>query len=235
MAAQGLRAPGRGFRPFHGEIAGTSVLGIVAPYLIVYVVKRPDLIGPLPGLFLVSSILSIPLWVRASKRFGKRDAWIVAMVGLASFFGSSIFVGEGNVALLAVLFALAGISAGCGGAIGLSMLADVIDYDEYRSGERKEGAYAAAQGFATKAANTMIILLSGFALQLSGFVPNVEQTPIAKLAISGLFAGVPFSMFLVGAILLSRFRLDSHEHARIRKALGHQPAQSSSNGGRPES
>ncbi|MEE8166392.1 MAG: MFS transporter, partial [Myxococcota bacterium] len=137
--------------------------------------------------------------------------------------------------LLAVLFALAGISAGCGGAIGLSMLADVIDYDEYRSGERKEGAYAAAQGFATKAANTMIILLTGFALQLSGFVPNVEQTPTAKLAISGLLAGVPFFMCLVGAILLSRFRLDSHEHARIRKALGRQPAQGSRNGGRPGS
>ncbi len=209
------------------EIAGTSVLGIVAPYLIVYVLKRPDLIGPLPGLFLVSSIVSIPLWVRASRRFGKRDVWIVAMVGLASFFGASFFVGEGNVALLAVLFALAGVSAGCGGAIGFSMLADVIDYDEYRSGERKEGAYAAAQGFATKAANTTIILLTGFVLQHSGFVPNVEQTRTAKLAISGLLAGVPFSMFIVGAVLLSRFRLDSHEHARIREELGRQPVQGS--------
>jgi len=201
------------------EITGTSVLGIVAPYLIVYVLKRPDLIGPLPGLFLVSSIVSIPLWVGASKRFGKRDAWIVAMLGLASFFGLSFFVREGNVALLAVLFAAAGVSAGCGGAIGLSLLADVIDYDEYRSGERREGAYAAAQSFAIKAANTMVILLTGFVLQLSGFVPNAEQTPTAKLAISGLLAGVPFSMFLTGAALLSRFRLDSREHAQIRQTL----------------
>jgi Na+/melibiose symporter-like transporter len=205
------------------EIAGTSVLGIVAPYMIVYVLKRPDLIGPLPGLFLVSSIVAIPLWVRASKRRGKRDAWIVAMVGLAALFGASFFVGEGEVALLAVLFALAGVAAGCGGAVGFSMLADVIDYDEYRSGERKEGAYAAAQGFATKAANTTIILLTGLVLQLSGFVPNVDQTPTVKLAISSLLAGVPFSMFLVGAALLSRFRLDSLEHARIREELVQEP------------
>jgi Na+/melibiose symporter-like transporter len=66
------------------EIAGTSVLGIVAPYLIVYVLKRPDLIGPLPGLFLVSSIAAIPLWVRASKRFGKRNTWTVAMLSRCS-------------------------------------------------------------------------------------------------------------------------------------------------------
>ena len=99
----------------------------------------------------------------------------------------------------------------------------MIDYDEYRSGERKEGVYAAAQSFATKAANTLIILLTGFVLQLSGFVPNAEQTSTAKLAISGLLAGVPFSMFLLGAVLLSRFRLDAREHARIREALGRQP------------
>jgi GPH family glycoside/pentoside/hexuronide:cation symporter len=207
------------------EIAGTSVLGIVAPYMIVYVLKRPDLIGPLPGLFLASSIVAIPLWVRASKRFGKRDVWMVAMVGLAAPFGASFFVGEGDVALLAVLFALAGIAAGCGGTIGFSMLADVIDYDEYRSGERKEGVYAAAQGFATKAANTTIILLTGMVLQLSGFVPNVDQTPTAKLAISSLLAGVPFSMFLLGAALLSRVRLDSREHARIRAELIQEPLQ----------
>jgi Na+/melibiose symporter-like transporter len=206
------------------EIAGTSVLGIVAPYMIVYVLKRPDLIGPLPAVFLVSSIVAIPLWVRASKRFGKRNAWIVAMIGLALFFGALFFVGEGEVTLLAALFALAGFAAGCGGAIGFSMLADVIDFDESRSGERKEGAYAAAQGFATKAANTTIILLTGLVLQLSGFVPNADQTPTAKLAISGLLAGVPFSMFLVGAALLSRFRLDSIEHARIREELVQGPS-----------
>jgi len=209
------------------EIAGTSVVGIVTPYMIVYVLKRPDLIGPLPGLFLVSSIVAIPLWVRASKRFGKRGAWIVAMIGLASFLGASFRAGEGDVTLLAVLFALAGVAAGCGGVIGFTMLADVIDYDEYQSGERKEGAYAAAQGFATKAANTSIILLTGLVLQLSGFVPNVEQTSTAKLAISGLLAGVPFAVFLLGAALLTRFRLGSLEHARIRKELVQAPLQKS--------
>jgi GPH family glycoside/pentoside/hexuronide:cation symporter len=202
------------------EVAGTSVLGIVAPYLIVYVLRRPDLIGPLPGVFLVSSIAAIPLWVRASSRFGKRNTWIVAMLCMALAFGATIFVGEGNVAQLGALLTLGGLAAGCGGAIGLSILADTIDYDEYLSGERKEGAYAAAHGFAIKAANTGIILVTGFVLQFSGFAPNVEQTPTARLAISGLMAGIPFFMFLAGAVLLSRFRLDSHEHSRILGELG---------------
>ncbi len=201
------------------EIAGNSVLGIVSPYLIVYILKRPDLIGSLPALFFVVSLLSIPVWVRASKRFGKHKVWRVAMIGMALSFGLCVFIGEGDVALMSVLLVFAGASAGCGGAMGLSILADVIDYDEYCSGERKEGAYAAAHGFAIKAANTSIILLSGFVLQFAGFEPNVEQTPGVKLAISVLFAGVPFLAFGIGAVLLSRFRLGHSEHARIRAEL----------------
>ena len=65
----------------------------------------------------------------------------------------------------------------------------------------------------------MIVLLTGLVLQLSGFQPNVTQTPTAALAIRGLFAGIPFAMFLAGAVLLSRFRLDEREHARSRAEL----------------
>ncbi len=201
------------------EIGGTSVLGIVSPYLIVYILKRPDLIGILPALFLVCSVVSIPFWVRASKRFGKRRAWTAAMFGLALSFASSIFVGPGDVALLAIILVAGGISAGCGGAIGMSILADVIDYDESVSGERKEGSYAAAHGFVLKAANALIILTTGLVLQFSGFEPNVEQTATASLAISGLFAGLPCAAFIIGGFLLSRFRLDADEHQRIRTAL----------------
>ncbi len=204
------------------EMAGVGVLGVLSPYVTVYILKRPDLIGPLPAIFVVFSLLSIPIWVRASRRFGKSNVWRVALVGLALSFGGCFFIGEGDVALMAGLLVCAGLSYGCGGAISLSILADVIDYDEYQSGERKEGAYAAAHGFAIKAANAAIILLAGLVLQLSGFEPNVDQSPTTKLAISSTFAGVPLVMFLLGAVLLRRFRLDHHEHARIRAELDRQ-------------
>jgi Na+/melibiose symporter-like transporter len=201
------------------EMTGAGVLGILSPYVIQYVLKRPDLIGPLPAVFVVCSVASIPFWVRASQRFGKRDIWLVAMIGFGLSFGSTFFVGEGDVALMCALLVAAGISSGCGGMIGPSILADVIDYDEYTSGERKEGAYSAAWGFCIKSANAMIILLTGFVLQVSGFEPNVEQTETTKLALSGLYAGAPLSMYLIGALLLRRFGLDQDEHARIRAEL----------------
>ncbi len=201
------------------EMLGSGVLGILTPYLTVYVWKRPDLMGPLPAIFVGCALAAIPFWVRASHRFGKRDVWRVAMVGSALSFGGTFFVGENDIASLAVLLALAGISSGCGSTVAPSILADVIDFDEYRSGERKEGAYSATSGFAIKAAHAMIILITGLFLQFSGFEPNVEQSDGVKLAFRSIYAGTPFVMFLVGMVIFGRFRLDQREHQRIRLAM----------------
>lgn len=198
---------------------GTGVLGILAPYLTQYVLRRPDLTGWVPAFFVISSVASIPFWVWLSRRFGKREVWVVALFGTSLFFGATFFVQPGVVTLLCVLMIGAGASVGCGQAIGPSMLADVIDYDEYRTGQRKEGAYSAAWGFALKVAFGFVIMLTGFALQLSGFQPNIEQTPTAELTLRGLFAGAPFVAALRGALLLRRFSLTRAERARIRGEL----------------
>ena len=100
-----------------------------------------------------------------------------------------------------------------------SVLADIMDVDEYRTGERKEGAYSAAAGFTFKAAAGCTVALTGFALQASGFEPNQAQTPAALWTLKLLFAGGPFLGNLIGAAIFRHFRLDAAEHARIRAEL----------------
>jgi GPH family glycoside/pentoside/hexuronide:cation symporter len=201
------------------EMAGAGVLGVLSPFMIEYVLKRPDLIGPLPALFVICSIASIPVWLRLSRRFGKRNVWVASMIGFALSFGATAFVGANQWVFMTIVLVLAGISTGCGGAVGPSILADVIDYDEYETGERKEGAYSAAWGFAIKAANAVIILFAGLALQFSGFEPNAEQPRSAELTLRAIHGGLPFAMFLTGALLFRRFSLDEREHRRIRAEL----------------
>ena len=55
----------------------------------------------------------------------------------------------------------AGIAAGCGVGIGPSIKGDVIYYDEYLTGERKEGSYFAALNFVYKSAYGVMLLLQG--------------------------------------------------------------------------
>jgi GPH family glycoside/pentoside/hexuronide:cation symporter len=198
---------------------GLGVLGVLAPYLAEYVIRRPDLIGSLPAAYTGCLLASIPLWVLASRRFGKRQAWTTAMIGMALAFGATIFVGENDVALILGMLVVAGVFGGCGGPIGASMLADVIDADELETGERKEGAYTAAFTFAFQVGNGITVALVGFALALSGFEPNVDQAPVVMWTMKALFAGTPLAMLLVGAAVLRGYSLDEHEHARIRRGL----------------
>ncbi len=201
------------------QMLGTGVIGILSPYLVLYILREPDLIGPLPAVFVVFSVASIPFWIRMSRRFGKRDTWAVSLVGGAVAFSGVFFVHEGDVGLIFAILVLAGISLGAGGMIGPSILADVIDADELASGERKEGAYNAAWGFAIKSSKALVILFTGMVLQFSGFEPNVDQSDETKLALRSLYAGLPFFTFLAAAKVLRGFGLDEAEHARIRAEL----------------
>jgi GPH family glycoside/pentoside/hexuronide:cation symporter len=123
------------------------------------------------------------------------------------------------VALVLALLVAAGLFAGCGGPIGGSMLADVIDADELATRQRKEGAYTAAFTFALQVGSGITVFCVGVALELSGFRPNAEQTAAVAWTLSGIFAGAPLVMMLAGAFVLRRYALDEREHARIQGLL----------------
>jgi GPH family glycoside/pentoside/hexuronide:cation symporter len=198
---------------------GLGVLGVLAPYVAEYVLERRDLIAALPAVYTGCHLASIPLWVALSRRFGKRQVWTVAMIGVALSFGATIFVGSNDVALLLALLVLAGFFGGCGGPIGASMLVDAIDADELETGQRKEGAYTAAFTFSFQVGGGITVFLVGVGLELGGFQPNAAQTSTALWTMSGIFAGAPFAMMLLGAFVLRRHRLDEREHERIRARL----------------
>ena len=189
------------------ENLGVGVLGSIAPFVAEYVLRRPDLIGILPGVYVLAGIASLPLWVAAARRFGKHATWLAAMIAGGFGFGITFFVGPGQEGVMALALAIAGAGMGCGGALSSAVLADVIDADEERTGERKEGTYTAALNFALKAGIALSSGGTGVVLGLVGFVPNAEQSPETLLALRILFAGLPTVGFALGALAFFRFDL----------------------------
>jgi Na+/melibiose symporter-like transporter len=100
-----------------------------------------------------------------------------------------------------------------------SLEADVIDYDELHSGERKEGAYFAVWHLASKSATGISAALVGFLLAASGFEPNVEQSRSSLVAIRAMESGIPAAGFLGAMLVLLRFRLTREAHAQVRAQL----------------
>jgi GPH family glycoside/pentoside/hexuronide:cation symporter len=190
------------------ESTGIGAVGTMAPYVSEYIVQRPDVVAALPAAYVLAAILSIPVWVRASRRFGKRATWLGAMVLASLSFGGMWMVGPGDLVLVMGLLVVAGCAMGCGGVLAPALLADVIDLDELRTGERKEGVYSAAMTLVLKLGTSVATAASGVVLTAAGFEPNVAQSPTSLFGIRILFAGMPCVGFALGALAFRRFTLE---------------------------
>jgi GPH family glycoside/pentoside/hexuronide:cation symporter len=201
------------------ESIGGATIGILTPYVAEYIVGRPDKTVVYILFYMIPSVFSVPLWLPLSRRMGKKNMWIFSMVVTGLGFGGMFFLKEGSDTLISVLAVVCGLGAGSGAVVAPSIQADVIDYDEYRSGKRKEGAYFATWNFAFKSATGLTLMVTGFVLSFSGFVPNVEQTEDAKFALLVLYALFPLTCYLSAALIFTRFGLDEKQYRVIREAL----------------
>jgi GPH family glycoside/pentoside/hexuronide:cation symporter len=201
------------------ENVGVSSLTIMTPYVVHYIIKRPELTPIFIACYMIPSLVTVPLWVRLSRRFGKKPVWIFAMLLTGFAFGGMFFMDEGTIALVAILTTLGGIGGGCGSVVAPSVQSDIIDYDEYTTGERKEGAYFASFNFMFKSASGLTLMVTGFMLSFVGFAANQEQSELVKLALRIQFAVFPLVCYAIGALILSRFSLDEAAHGRIRAEL----------------
>jgi GPH family glycoside/pentoside/hexuronide:cation symporter len=206
------------------ENIGTSAIGALTLYVTAYIVGAPQWAPAIILCYMIPSSVGVPAWLALSRRWGKIRAWRIAMVGTGVSFGGmfGMLMFESVDARLAWIMCgavLAGFSAAGGGSIGPSVQSDVVDYDELKTGQRKEGSYYAAWNFVNKSALGVILLLTGFVLELSGFVPNQPQTLEVQLAMLGLYGGAPLVFCTLGAWLFGRFQLDETAHREIRAQI----------------
>lgn len=208
---------------FVQEVAMSSIT-ILTVYVAEYVAHVPRAAPLFILCYLVFSVAPTPLWIALARRWGKKRLWIASLLFSGVAFGGMYFVGPGDIILLLVLAALAGLVGGCGYVVGPAALSDVIDLDEYRTGERKEGAYAAGWYFVQKSAYGIMLVITGFALSWAGFVPKVEQTEEVIFVLRFLYALLPLICFLLAAVMFVRYTLDEAAHTEIVRALKAKPA-----------
>ena len=205
------------------ENIGSAVIGILTLYVAQYVVGRPELAALIILSYMIPSTLSVPLWIPLSRRFGKIRLWMFSMMLTGVSFGGMFSLPwlEPDIRLVVIfgLAVFAGLAAGCEGTIAPSVQSDIIDYDEYMTGERKEGSYFAAFNFVHKSATGVMILITGYVLQFSGFVPNQLQTMNVQVSMVFLYGLLPLICYCIGAALFSRFTLDEATHQQMRDEM----------------
>ncbi len=216
---------------FFIESMGTGGIGVLAPFVIQYVLLRPDLIAEMLVIVPTMALLFVPFWLRLARRFERHRLWLISMVLAGSGYSALLFLDENRWWLLALSSAAAGIGIACSNTLGYALKADVIDYDEYLSGERKEGTYYAAWTFVNKLAGGITIGIVGIALEVVDYRPGEVQTPQVRQWLLWLIAGIPAVCYAIGITVFAFFRLDRAEHGRIMAVVQRRRAAASADGG----
>ncbi|HLB64166.1 MAG TPA: MFS transporter [Anaerolineales bacterium] len=158
-------------------------------------------------------------WKRISDRINKGPAYalglaIACMAVIATF---SFAYGPTPLVYLAAFVAGLGFSGQW--VFPWGMLPDVIEHDEIVTGERREGIYYGVWAFITKFTGALGIAVSGWALELFGYVPNVMQSEQARLGIRLFFGPVPAIAILLSLPLLIWYPITRASHRRLREEL----------------
>ena len=170
-------------------------------------------------LYFVTGIVFLPGWVLISRRIGKKWTWIASMgINTGSFVGV-FFLGPGDTWIYAILVFFSGIGLGATIALPSAMQADVIDYDELLTGERREGQYIGLWSISKKLSAALGVGLSLSLLSYAGYTPNVEQTETVKMTLRVLYALLPSLFNLLGLGIALFYPIHSQAHEEILKAI----------------
>jgi len=199
---------------------GMGVISSVGAYMAEDVVRRPDLLVWMMAVWMIPQFVCVPIWIHLSRRVGKKRLWLAGMVCNILGFIGLLFIDDGDVVPTLFQVLTIGVGTSISLVIGPSVQADVVDFDELQTGERKEGAYVAVWNFLRKAGTAFAMALGLFVLDLSGYDPLVDlQTPTVRDSIRIVMGVVPAVAFAIGAVAFARFSLNEAEHRALRAEL----------------
>ena len=200
------------------ETYGMASIMTLTPYLVSYVFPLEALLVAVMMTYALPQVVFTPFWMWLARRIGKQRAWTAALLLSSVPFVWFYFLAEPGVTFWVLTF-LCGFLAGCGAVVQPAIQADVIDYDEFTTGDRKEGAYLAVWNLVRKCSASLCALIAGLVLQFAGFVPNEVQSPGTIEAIRSIFGLLPAACYLVGGLLFMRFTFNEAEHRAVQAAI----------------
>ena len=206
---------------------GTSMVGSLGYYATVFYVAGGDrIIGDnwqfwMGVAFMLGGIIGIPLLANLSHRIGKREAAVVAcVIGMCGYGGSWFLYTPAILCLQTISSGLMGMAAASLWMLHSSIGADIIDYDELKTGKRREGAFTACASYILKLGNSFGYYLSGLILTWSGFTWKLKaQAPETIFWIRSSLASLPIAGLVIAIIFVLRVPLTRQKSEEIRRSL----------------
>ena len=175
------------------------------PYFTTLILRQEEAAASLlMGKIIIIMALSTPLWYWLLAKFPKRHVFRFIMASMAVGFILSYFIGDFPALSLhaqsLIFFAIVAISVGGMFAVALGLIADLTDYDELKSGARREAVYYGIYGIVRKTGwAACSLILAGVFSQFGYSVENpmgvrVVWLVCAAVCLLGLIAFIPYKI-----------------------------------------
>lgn len=188
-------------------------------YLCTYVLHDAGFAGRVLLTLALSGIAGATLWISLVRRHDKTTLLAlshgVAAVGIVLF----ACAGEQRTLLLACA-ALAGVGLAGVAMLPWGILADIVDFSEFRYRERRETVAFAITLVLLKAGGAAGLATIGWVLGQLGYVPGAVQPPAVVLGLKALAFGVPVLGAALAIVVLLRLDIGHALHARVRRVNG---------------
>lgn len=167
-------------------------------------------------MFQIIGMVAIPFLV---KKFSKTHVLMAGMF-LAALGQILIYFTGRSLVMLAVAWSLASIGTGISVTLPFAMLANTVDYGEWRNGIRASGFLTAiGSSFAIKMGSGLGGWAPSVILAHAGYHAGVAQTAASLAAIKFCISFLPAIFFIIGGIIILGYTHFEKEEPRIKQAL----------------
>lgn len=168
----------------------------------------------------ITSIALVPILTKLGLKFDKKSVFVTCMCISGITMIAAKFIGISSLTMAIVYMIIVSIGSAAYWMFIFNFLYDVADYDEVKSGKRKDGIIMSFYSFLLKLGGAVASLVMGLALQAGGFVADAaEQSASALSTIESMFTLFPGIFVLISGLIVVLTPLTRKKMGEIQEQL----------------
>lgn len=188
---------------FGTDMVAFAAANAVNAYYFIYALQRPDLLAVV-GMFGLAIGMPVSMMVPVlSKKVGKKTLFMFGSTTLMFLSASLVLIPFSNITLILAQAVLVAAVGPFTGVIGWAMLADCVEYGEWKTGKRGAGTVSSQLTFINKLGMAIGGMFVGILVAKIGYVPNQAQTAETLRGIVYIKALFPAAGYLCSIVSMS--------------------------------